>query len=287
MAMAADPAGQRFCDVPIKSAQDLLGRLQRAGDGALDGCRANWRHFAAIWKPDFPNVPMDTREDVMAFVAKLKATTARTDLMYDSACLRQRPDHGWDATPGCMTREARKGEIVFVYDDKAALMSSCANPGVVEVPPIVVTAPCIRVDFPSDVRVPTRFAHMNDHALPGKCTKLQIASEQEPRYNLPEECPDAYTKVIDGHLIKVVCSWDNVVPAVSQLLHKRVQVQAVNGSFYGRTNGTNSLYLPVEALDGETVICWELPDGTVVTKGVRRDNFVDGVATIPRSEVFR
>ncbi len=281
----------RFCDTPIANPTDLENRISASlaadptGYQAMKGCRASPVHFLIVWKDDFPTAKLATVQDLLPFVRELKPMELKKDMQYDSACLRERPDRVYDAIRDCTQRPAREGETVYAWRGKPALMSSCANPGVIEIPPIVVNLQCIEVDFPSDKAIPTRFAYIGPRPIPSKCVRLHIASESQSRLEMPNECPSAYTKTINGHLVQVVCDWREDERAVSQLLGVRAAVQNVSGSFYGRGPGMNKLYLPKEALEGETVVCWELPDGRIVTKGVRRQNFRNGVAVITEQEM--
>ena len=281
----------RFCDVAIQNPTDLENRLSESlsidptGNHAMKGCRATPVHFLAVWKTDFAQAHLATVQDLLPFVREFKPMVAKKEMEYNSACLRERPDRVYDVVTGCTTRPVRSGETVYAWHGKPAMMSSCANPGVIEVPPIVVSLACVEVDFWSDTKIPTRFAYIGPKAIPTQCVRLHIASEQESRTEMPNECPDAYTKVINGHLVQVVCDWREDEAAVTQLLGVRSQVQNVSGSFYGRVNGMNVMYLPKEALNGEFAVCWTLPDGRIVTKGVRRGSFVNGVAVIPEAQV--
>ena len=282
----------RFCDVSIQNPTDLEHRISQSlaidptGHHAMQGCRATPYHFFAEWKQDFADAHLTTVQDLLPFVRALTPMTVKKEMQYNSACLRERPDHVYDVIGGCTTRPVRKGETVYAWHGKPALMSSCANPGVIEVPPIVVNSGCIQVNFWSDTQVPTRFAYIGPRALPTRCVRLQIAGEQEVRTEMPAECPDTYNKVINGHEVQVVCDWRDDEVAVSGILGVPSEVQNVSGSFYGRTNGMNTMYLPEEALNGEFAVCYTLPDGRIVTIGVRRRDYLNGVATIARDRVL-
>lgn len=284
--------GHRFCDAPITSAADLQERIAQSladkpnGYGSMKGCRASPVHFFNTWKHDFPEANLATMQDLLRFAGELQPMVLKKDMLYQSGCLLERPDHAYDVKVDCTTRPARKGETVYAWHGKPALMSSCANPGVIEIPPIVVNLECIEVDFPSDKAIPTRFAYIGPRPIPSKCVRLHIASEAQSRLEMPDECPDTYQKTVNGHLVTVVCSWEAVEEAASELLGVPAEVQNVSGSFYGKVRGMNKLYLPKEALEGETAICWELPDGRIVTKGVRRQNFVNGLAVITEQDVL-
>lgn len=293
-ASAMTPSGHKFCEAGIKSPEQLkqkiLAALAKDPTGSkitLAGCKATAMHFLLAFQQTKSGAGLKTVQDLPAFLDKLVPITVDARNEFQVSCL-------WDTANGreikmdCETRPLRRGEVV--YGDRETrellIMSSCANPGIAVVPPIVVMSPCYEVRAPSmGAKVAVRFAYIGVKPLPGKCIALQMAGETQKRFDMPEECPDTYQVIRDGRKVKVVCTWDAVEVASSKKLGKPVEVQNVTGSFYARADGTNSWFLPVEALDGMMAICWELPDGTFVTLGVTRKDYVDQIATITPDQV--
>ncbi len=293
-ALAVTPSGHKFCEAGMGSPQQLkqkiLAALAKDPTGTkitLEGCKATAALFLQAFQTTKSGAGLKTVNDLAEFLDRLVPITVDANNTFDVSCL-------WDTANGrevkmeCEQRPLRPGEVV--YGDRETrellIMGSCANPGIAVIPPIVVQSPCIEVKAPSmGVKVAVRFAYFGDKPLPGKCVALQMAGETQKRFDLPEECPDTYEVMRGGRKVKVVCTWDDVEMAASAKLGKRVQVQNVSGSFYSRADGTNSLFLPAEALEGMTAFCWELADGTVVTVGVSREHFVDRVAAITPTHV--
>ncbi len=302
-AQAAEPVfvgsyGDKFCDTPIASATDLEARFKGSlaikadGSHAMVGCKATPRQFLVAFQMDDPKAGLMTVADLPSYAHDMKATSAKRDHEYKSACLWQVAGGSFAVKFNCIQREIRRGEVIFASRTGVlVLMSNCANPGVVEVPPIVVTArPCVRVEFPNFAgNVPTRVVFIGRKALNPNCIKLEVAGVSEAYRDLPQQCPNAYTKtVVDEQgrkrLYRVSCNWDAIEQAASGLLGYRASVQNVSTSFYGKVNGTNVLYLPPEALDGEVVVCYG--DGDNHSFGVRRRDYIDGKAVIPLDVVL-
>lgn len=297
-AMAQDfvgPYGSKFCDVEIKSNTDLENRFARSlaekadGTKPMEGCKARPIDFLMFWQQEDPAANLKTVADLSSYAHDMKATEAKADYQYQSACLWQVRGGSYSMKAECTQREARKGEVIYASrTGKLVLMSNCANPGVIEIPPIVVTKHrCIRVEFPGYVGRITRVVYIDRVALPGYCTKLQEAGVAEAYTELPQECPMSYTKEIadsEGRkrLFRVSCNWTDVERAASGKLGFTASVQNISASFRGRADGTDVLWLPEEALNGEVVVCY---DDDRQSYGVRRDDYVDGVAVIPVSIV--
>ena len=151
---------------------------------------------------------------------------------------------------------------------------------------VVAGNPCPKIVFPGRNGRAIRIAYIDQKELPSTCLLLERSGVKEGMRGIPQECPDSYDKVIRGRKVHIACTWEPVEVAASELLGFQAEVQNVAGSFYARGDGSNTLYLPPEALNGETAICYELPDGTFVTYGVRGKHFVNGVATITDAQVF-
>lgn len=289
------PYGERFCDSPIKDAADLETRFAKSlaadatGHRVMAGCKARPVDFLVVFQQDDPTAGLTAVSDLVSYAHDMKATEAQKDYEYTSACLWSQSDGTLAVKLDCVTREVRKGEAIFASrTGKLVLMSSCANPGVIPVPMIVVNADCVRVEFPSFKGRNIRVAYIGNAALPGRCTKLEVAGVDEPFVEMPQECPMSYTKeIVDslGHkrLMQVTCSWTAVEQRASELLGYSATVQNVSGSFVGRKDGINVLYLPKEALNGEVVVCY---DDDFQSYGVRRKDYLRNiVATIPLSVV--
>lgn len=295
---AADPAGHQFCRSGVPSNVWLAQKIEQSlaahpdGSGHVDGCYATVYEFYIAFKNGDPkSTKLGSLADLPGFLRSTVRAEAKADYQYNSSCIYEEADGTHEVKMGCATRDLHPGEIIYQDPEtnELVLLSGCANPGVTEVPPVIVEAnPCVEVHFPTQVaqgQQAVRFAYIGRHTLPGRCIALQRADGSKVT-DMPEECPDAYKAIRDGRLVQIVCTWQDVEEAASGLLGYPASVQNVSGSFYIRATGDNVLYLPKEALDGETAICWELPNGQFVTYGVRRENFVNGVATIPPERVY-
>lgn len=292
-AQAVEPQGHSYCIGGIASKEQLLAKMDASlaadltGNKKLQGCVATPNDFLTIWKKSDAKANLASVADLHRYISEFTATQPEKDTMYQSACLRDRVGGTHEVVADCTQRDPKPGEVIYASrTGMLVLMGGCANPGVGKVPPTVVEAHCLEIDTPSMKGVDVRFAHTNDHLLSGYCMKMQLAGEQAPRHDLPEECSDAYTKEVAGRLVKVICSWDKVEEDASRILNRRVRVGNVSGSYKPRANGVTKLYLSADAIDGETWFCFELPDGRFVTKGVRREQFVRGVAVITREQVL-
>lgn len=294
-ARTVGPYGDKFCDVPIKDATDLEARFVKSlaadasGHRAMAGCKARPIDFLVVFQQDDPKAGLTSVADLPGYAHDMKVTEAQKDYEYTSACLWTQSGGTFAVKLICVTREVRKGEVIFASrTGKLVLMSNCANPGVIPVPMIVVNADCVRVEFPSFKDRNTRVVYVGRAALPGRCTKLEVAGVDEPFVEMPHECPMSYTKeIVDEQgrkrLMQVTCDWSAVEQTASGLLGYPATVQNVSASFVGREDGTNVLYLPKEALDGEVVVCY---DDDFQSYGVRRKDYVRNVvATIPLSVV--
>lgn len=294
-AYAVEPAGHSFCKNGMPGGnQELAKKMERSlaadpsGNTKLEGCEATPMEFLAAWqetdKKERERGGLNTVSQLPAFIRKFVPTTLKQNVEYSSACLYDTAGGGRTVEIGCVVRTARKGEVVYVNPDTgvAALMSSCVNPGGAEIEVVVVTAQkCPRVDFPSMGQGRAiRFAYIGPKRLPGRCHEYRLAGVSEPLYETPEECKNSYEKVVDGRKFKVTCSWDRIEQNSTLIMGKSVEVQNVSGSFVTRADGTNSWYLPPEALEGLATICWEMPDGSFRTVSVADVHYVNGVATI-------
>ena len=296
VAMAAEPAGMSFCPGGMPGGKnELLRKMNQSlaadprGYRVLEGCHAAPIHFLLAWQKGDPGARLTSVDQLPAYVDKLVVMATPKDVEYQSSCLQVRGG-ALTVIMGCVTRTIRKGEVVYGNPDTGirTLMGSCANPGVAESLELVVTAaPCLRIDFPTQGKgQAVRFAYIGANPLPGRCHSYQLAGVRERLYSTPEECPDVYKKMIGNREVTVVCSWDQVEAAVSEELGFFAEVQNVSGSFYARAAGTNSWYLPPEALNGGAVICWEMPDGSFRTVGVSYEHYnASGVATITNRDV--
>jgi len=299
VAHAAEPGGHSFCIHGAPDKNILASDMEKSlaahpdGNGHVNGCYATMNDFFVSLKAADPTATnLNSIRDLPAYVRRWTTEVAKKDYLYSSDCLYENRDGSHTVGHGCVNRDIKKGEVIYKNPDTGALtaLSGCANPGPIPVPPIVVESnPCLQVHFPTEMpRRAVRIAYMDNRLLPSnKCTiALQIAGESAKRTDLPEECPDKYPAERGGRMVTIVCTWDAVEEAASGLLGHAVRVQNVSASFYIRATGDNVLYLPQEALNGETAICYELPDGTFKTVGVRRRNFIDGVATITPVQVY-
>lgn len=297
-AYAADPAGHQFCRQGVPSNTWLAANIEKSlaahpdGNGHVDGCYATAQEFFIAFKDGDPkSTKLGSVKDLPAYIRSWTTQAAKKDYQYNSACIYEEADGTHVVKMGCATRDLHPGEIIYKDPETNALvlLTGCANPGVTEIPPVIVEAnPCVEIHFPTMVaqgQQAVRFAFIGRRNLPGRCIALQRAGGPKVT-DLPEECPDTYKEERGGRMVTIVCTWDEVAGAASQLLGFPANVRNVSGSFYIRATGDNVLYLPKDALDGETAICWELPNGTFVTYGVRRQNFVNGVATIPVERVY-
>jgi hypothetical protein len=293
-AFAVEPAGHKFCENGVGNPEQLAHKIDVSltadptGHRALEGCRANPLHFLYAFQQTKSGKSLTSVKDLPAFVRRLVPIKVNEASTWVVSCL-------WDTTRGfgvktdCEERGLAPGEIVYgdPVTKELLILGSCANPGLKEPPPIVVAAACREVDFPPMAKgVAIRFAYIGSRPLSGRCHKYLLAGESQPRTSTPEECPDTYETIRNGRKIKVVCSWADDEVAVSQKLGTSAKVQNVSGSFYARVpEGVNKWYLPPDADDGYAVICWELPNGEVVTLGVTKRDYVNNVATITTQQV--
>jgi len=291
-AYAAEPAGHSFCKGGMGNPEELAARVTRSlaqkadGSAPIEKCAATPAHLLVSFQELNPKAKaagrLNTVSQLPGFIEKLVVVPSEPGMEYNSACLYERADGTLYVKLGCVTRELRGAEVRYADPETGVvvLMQDCVNPGGSQMT-LVVEGGCIEIKSPAmGTGIAKRFAYIGRTPLPGKCHKYLLSGEPKPLYDTPEECPDVYDKIVDGRKVRVVCSWDEVEAAASENLGFTAEVQNVSGSYYTRADGTDSWFLPVEALDGESVICWELPDGTFVTIGVRREHFVDGVAVI-------
>ena len=302
VAQAADPAGDRFCaDGPSNTV--LAQRIEEALKADPSGLRVRPKNCVAVpysflvaaqsVDPDEAN--LKTVADLPAYFRKLRAVKAETSVYYSTSVIHVRPNGSQDVMLGHETREARPGEVIYENPDTGVqvAMGSCSNIGVERQDDVVVEAECVRIDFPSmspgkrgNRRMAIRFAHLDTKAVESSgCLKWKYMGDAQTYFETTQECPGVYRrKVIDAggeRMATVVCNWNAVEAAASRDIGHPIKVQNVSGSFYARADGTNSWWLPVSALDGMAVICWEDETGTLrATVGVKREDFVNGVATV-------
>jgi len=284
----ASPIGHRFCEQPLTSPEALAAKLDQSlaidptGNRALEGCRATPLDFLQAWENEETGVTQVS--ELPALVRRFVEVETQPGLVIPSACIRQ---DGNGVITKCEQRQRHANEKVYGINGAALLMGDCVNPINLLLEAVVVTlSPCVRVDFPTQPGSDVRIAYIDRVALPSRCLLLEGPGAGEPMRGLPQECPNEYEKMIGDRKVTVSCSWREDERAVSRLLGFRAEVQNLSGSFRARGAGINSLTLPREALNGEVVICYVLPDGTVVTLGLRREDYVNGVATIPTNMVY-
>jgi len=282
----ASPQGQKFCErshTPSQLEAKVVRSLQSdpTGNKNLEGCNANPLDFVEAWKND-----TDIRKvsELPAFVRGFVVIDLPPGQKVWSACVRN--DFN-GVIIRCVERTLAPGEHAYGRDGVALLLEGCVNPVNLAVEEIVVAAnPCVKVVFPGRKGGAIRIAYIDQKALPSTCLLLERSGVKESLRGIPQECPDSYDKVINGRKVRIACTWEPVELAASEHLGFQAEVQNVAGSFYAKGDGSNTLTLPREALNGETAICYELADGTFVTYGVRGKHFVNGVATITDGHVF-
>ncbi|HEX2792755.1 MAG TPA: hypothetical protein VHO23_03515 [Candidatus Paceibacterota bacterium] len=284
-AALADP-GHKFCEKPLtpQEAADRMDRsleLDPSGNRPMAGCRANPLDFQKAWENEF-QVPKELRQ-FSNWIRSFTEMTVEPGQQLYSACIRH---DGNGVITRCVTRTLHDGEKAWGIGNEIYLLGDCVNPVNMTIEAAEVTlSPCVTLNFVGSKLPPElgggaiRIAHVGPKPLPTKCLELAMAGGETMR-GLPQECPDAYTKVIGGRNMKVVCSWVEVEAAVSKKLGVHSEVQNVSGSFYPRATGMNSLTLPRQVMDAFMAVCYELPDGSFVTVGVDRNDWVNGVATI-------
>ena len=285
---SATPLGHRFCEQPLTSPEELATKLDRSlaidptGNRALEGCRANPLDFLDAWKYEQTGVTQVS--ELPAFVRRFVEVETEPGLVIPSACVRV---DGNGVVVKCEHRQRHPGEKVYGIDGVAFLLEDCVNPINLQLEDVVVTGhSCVEVVFYTKAASNVRIAHMDDVPAPSTCLLLEGPGYGEPLRGLPQDCPDRYMRVIEGREVDITCSWRDDERANSRLLNRRVQVQNISGSFVAKGEGWNTLTLPYQAMNGAVVICYELPDGTVVALGVRRHDYVNGVATIPADMVY-
>lgn len=306
-ARAVEPAGHSFCPGGMPGGPEELARkMERSlaadptGNRKVEGCHAAPIHWLVAFQSDEgdPEAGLTSVSQLPAYVRKLVVMNRPRGDEFRTSCLHEAPNGVLGVTMNCLQRAPRQGEVLYGNPDtgRIVLWSSCVNPGFGPPMDIVVEGPrCIEVRFPSMKGLPPprqgqvgiRGAYIGPRALPGRCHALLLAGEQDRRHDFPEECPMTSYRVIDGRRVEIICDWREVEGNSSRIMGQRVEVQNVSYSFYAREDGTNSWFLPPEALEGLPSICWELPDGTIVTLSVGRDSFVNGVAIITEEDVRR
>lgn len=299
-AWAADPAGHAFCRNGIPNNEWLASNVEKSiavrssGDGKVDGCYGTVNSFFEAFKKGDPtSAKLNSIRDLPAYIRSWTTEKAKNGYLYNSACIYEMVGGVQQVVMDCRARNLHPGEIIYKNPETGALvlLTGCANPGVTEVPPIVVQAnPCLEVHWPTELtpgKRAVRFAYLGDKPLQANTCNIALAPAGGAKVtDMPEECPDRYLVNRGGRLIPVVCSWDDVQVDVTRILGYPARVQNVSGSYWIRATGDNVLYLPQAALRGETCVCWELPDGTFKTLCVRKESFVDGIARIPESSVY-
>jgi hypothetical protein len=297
-AKAAEPSGHSFCPAGFSDLEDLAQRMDRAlvadptGEKQvkIEKCHASMLHFLVAFQTIDPGAGLTDVKQLPDYIRSLVVMPTEAGLEYTSSCLKDRPNGVRDVDLGCDTKEIRPGEKVYGNPKTGikVLKQFCANPGAVENPPVVVQARCIPYRFPSMPGTPIRVAYIGANPLPGRCYKLQLAGEQAPRFDMPEECPNIFQVKRGDRMVTVVCAWAEVERMVSRLLGFAAKVQNVSLGVIGRGKGTNTLWLPPEAANGAVVVCYQLPNGQYVTLGMRRKDLVDadGGATIPTGMVY-
>lgn len=297
-AQAVNPTGHSFCRNGMGEKEDFARRMERAiaadpnGNRAVDGCIATPREFLAAYQRIRPNANLTSVSQLPAYVRSWQVMQFPAGREFSTSCLQDRSNGTRAVVINCLSRTPRAGEVAYGDGEVIIQVSSCGNPGATPIPPRPPEQACPQIRFPDMApRTPIRIAFIGRRPLPGRCHQLAISGESQPRDpdHFPEECPDREVREFQGRRMQVVCSWDAVEDAASQLLGYPASVQNVSASFYARANGTNAWDVPPEVYDGEGVVCWELTlsDGRVVwvSIGVRREDFVNGVATITPEHV--
>lgn len=288
--------GHKFCETPLAPAE-LKARMIRAlvadstGNRKLEGCRANPLDFLKAWEEE-EGAPKRVA-DLPDFIGRFHKIVVPVNQEIWAACIRE---DGNGVKKRCVKRTRESTEETYGIGTHVYLLEGCVNPVNTTVEPVTVAAsPCITIffpgkPFPKEVGgAAIRLGYVGPKDLSAECLLLTRAGVAEPMVGIPNECPpDTYTrKVIGGREVRVVCDWSEVEAEVSRILGVKAEVQNVSGSFYPVLEGQNKLVIHREALNGYTAFCYELPDGTFVTYGVTREHFVDGVATIKSSDVFK
>ncbi len=299
---AAEPSGHSFCIDGFRDTEDLAQRMDRAYAADPSGvrqikierCNASMLHFLIAFQKIDPGAGLTDIGQLAAYVRSWVVTPTKAGVEYKSACLMDRPNGVRDVVIDCDSKEIRDGEKVYANPKTGVAVAKqyCANPGAVENPPIVVQARCLPYKFPSMPGTPVRVAYIGPNQLPGRCYRLQLAGEQAPRFDMPEECPNVFQARRGDRMITIVCNWSRLESFTTNILRVRAQVQ-VALAFIGRVTGTNrpethTLWLPPEAAEGEVWVCYQLPSGEFVTIGLRRKDLVDadGGATVPTDMVY-
>lgn len=285
---SATPLGHAFCQEGLGSPEELASKMDRSlaidptGNRALEGCRANPLDFLDAWKYEQTGVTQVS--ELPAFVRRFVEVETEPGLVIPSACIRS---DGNGVVIKCENRQRHPGEKVYGIGGVAFLLEDCVNPINLQLEDVIVTGPaCVEVVFPTEAGSNVRIAHMDRVPLPATCLLLEGPGYGETLRGLPQDCPDHNMRVIEGREVQIRCSWQDDERENSRLLGYPAQVQNVSGSFVAKGEGWNTLTLPYQAMNGSVVICYKLPDGTVVTLGVRREDYVNGVATIPASMVY-
>lgn len=280
--------GHKFCEQPFTPAQladrvDRSMELDSTGNRPMAGCRANPLDLMKAWQNEH-KVPTDIAQ-LSAWLRRFTEIKVEPGQKLYSACIRE---DGNGVITRCVERTLHQGEKAWGIGDEIYLLGDCVNPVNLAVEAIVAVGmpdPCVTLEFVGS-KLPMnlgggaiRLAHVGPKPLPSTCLEFRPAGGEASR-GLPRECPDTFQKVINGRNVKISCSWAEVEGAVSQKLGVQSEVQNVSGSFYPRATGMNYLTLPREVMAAFMAVCYELPDGTFVTVGVKRNDWVNGVATI-------
>ena len=284
---SAEARYKKFCEYKLSPPvlkPRIIASLNKdpSGNARVEGCWARAIDFFQAWEEE--ETGMQSVRDLPAFLDSLVEMTPEVGLKYSSSCIRT---DGNGHIKRCVERQFHAGEKAYGKNGEIFLMGDCVNPVHATVSAVVVTGdPCIRVEFPTQQGQDVRLTGVDQQAWGDRCLRLvRAGGNPDGERGLPTECPDSYVKVVDGRDRRVSCSWDDVESVASELLGFQAETNDVSGSFKARAAGTNVLYLPAKAKDGLLAICWEMPDGSFRTLGVRRAHYQGNVATITQEHV--
>ncbi|HYE23016.1 MAG TPA: hypothetical protein VEA92_01020 [Candidatus Paceibacterota bacterium] len=292
--MAMEPAGQSFCPDGIESGEELARKLDASlaidpqGSRPLEGCHANPIEFLVAFNAADRQEGLTHVNQLPAYARKLVPVEVDRTLEYQSSCIRVMSGGRRAVEMGCVTRSLRRGEVIYMNPDTQTkvLWSGCANPGFApSLELIVVGRECIRIRVPPlPVGTVARGGYIGPRLLPGRCHALRLPGAEDRIFDLPEECPMG-VREREGRLVPIVCDWTAVERNTSRIMGQPVQIQNVSFSFVVRETDGFDWYLPPEAVEGHAALCFELPNGDIVTFSVSERNYVDGEYVVTEADI--
>jgi len=293
VAWAMEPSGESFCPGGIPNGAELARKIEASlaidpnGGRKLEGCHANPIEFLAAFRLADEGEGLTHVNQLPAYARKLVPTEVDRTLEYQSSCI-QVIRGVRSVVMGCVTRTVNPGEVIFMNPDtqKKVLWSGCANPGFAPSLDVTIVAEgCIRIKVPPlPVGTKVRGGYIGPRLLPGRCHALRLPGAEDRIFDLPEECPMG-RREREGRLVPIVCDWTDIERNTSRITGQAMRIQNVSYSFIVREEADFDWYLPPEAVEGHAALCFELPNGDIVSFSVSERNYVDGEYVVTTADV--